>query len=184
MAYHGVELIAEVKTDSPFGFKSERSWEELFEVANEIGDMFSIHTDPRWGGSFELVRRARTLTKKPILAKGIHVSNDDIKRALDAGADLVLVVGRMPLVHLEQCILEPISLRELGTYPPDVRVLWNTRDLSNGMAKKETFIQARRAFSGWLCQGSFIKVPSDIDPTADAALIGTELTAFAQALKE
>jgi len=183
MAHNGVSIIAEVKTESPFGYRSKHSWEELFDVADSIGDMLSIHSDPRWGGSFELIKRARMLTKKPILAKGIHASNDDIKRALEAGADLVLVVGRIPAVHLEKCVLEPMSLQELGTYLPNARVLWNARNLSDGKAKKETFSEARQAFPGWLCQASFIKMPSDIDPQADAALIGTDLMAFAKALK-
>ncbi len=35
--YRGVEIIAEVKTESSFGFKSEKSWDELFKVADERG---------------------------------------------------------------------------------------------------------------------------------------------------
>ena len=66
------QIIAEVKTQSPFGFRSDKNRDELFAVANQIGDIISIHTDPRWGGSFELVKKARALTKKPILAKGIR----------------------------------------------------------------------------------------------------------------
>lgn len=31
-----LKIIAEVKTASPFGFKSEKSWDELFKVANKI----------------------------------------------------------------------------------------------------------------------------------------------------
>ena len=70
--YKNIEIIAEVKTHSPFGYTSEKSWDELFAVANEIRDILSIHTDPRWGGSFELLEKARSRTNKPILAKGIH----------------------------------------------------------------------------------------------------------------
>ena len=63
------ELIAEVKTASPFGWSSNRSWEELFDLANQYGDIISIHTDSRWGGSFDLLKQARQQTTKPILAK-------------------------------------------------------------------------------------------------------------------
>jgi indole-3-glycerol phosphate synthase len=38
-------IIAEVKTASPFGFKSDRRWDELLALADEISDMVSIHTD-------------------------------------------------------------------------------------------------------------------------------------------
>lgn len=59
-------VIAEVKTQSPFGWKSSRSWDDLFEIACRVGDCISIHTDPRWGGSMDLVRRARSMTNKLI----------------------------------------------------------------------------------------------------------------------
>lgn len=48
-----MKLIAEVKTKSPFGFVSEDSREVQLERAIRIGDIVSIHTDERWGGSFE-----------------------------------------------------------------------------------------------------------------------------------
>jgi len=105
-------LIAEVKTKSPFGFRSKKSWDELFRIANEHGDWLSIHTDPRWGGSFELIKKARSLTKKPILAKGIHRSDKDIKQALKLGANYVLVVGRIPKAHLNKLLIEPENLSQ------------------------------------------------------------------------
>lgn len=58
----GYQIVAEVKTESPFGFRSDKSWQELFDLAEALGDIISIHTDPRWGGSFELLKKARTLT--------------------------------------------------------------------------------------------------------------------------
>ncbi len=68
--YKNIQIIAEVKIQSPFGFKSEKSWDELFVIAEKAGDIISIHTDARWGGSFELIKKAKSLTKKQILAKG------------------------------------------------------------------------------------------------------------------
>jgi indole-3-glycerol phosphate synthase len=175
-----MRIIAEVKTYSPFGWSSEKSWEELFSVANEAGDILSIHTDPRWHGSFELVKKARRLSGKPILAKGIHPSDDDIRRALDAGADYVLVVGRLPGVHLENCLIEPNTLKELGRLSSDVKVVWNSRDLSTGGLKLETFAEARSQFGGWLCQASNLTSISDIDSAADAILVGTHLLELAK----
>ncbi len=174
-----MQIVAEAKTHSPFGWHASHSWDELLAVANEIGDIISIHTDPRWQGSLELVRKARQLTTKPILAKGIHATDREIENAIEAGADFVLVVGRIPKNHINQCWLEPNSLTELIKYPKDTRVVWNSRDLQTGQAKAETFAQARQAWPGWLCQASFICTPADIDPGADAILVGTNLLEFA-----
>ena len=93
---HGkTAIITEVKTQSPFGWESDKTWDELFAIANDIGDILSVHTDARWGGSFDLIRKARAMTDKPILAKGIHATDDDVQQAIDAGADFVLVVVRV-----------------------------------------------------------------------------------------
>jgi indole-3-glycerol phosphate synthase len=177
-----IEIIAEVKTCSPFGWKSKKSWDELFQVANEIGDIISIHTDERWGGSFDLIRKARQLTDKPILAKGIHASDALIQQAIDAGADWVLVVGRIPDIHQKKCLIEPLTLDELKAIPAHMRAVWNSRDLADGSLKKETFREAREIFKGWLCQASNIRIVKDIEKDAQAVLVGTHLFEFADSL--
>ncbi len=176
--YNGIKIIAEVKTKSLYGFKSNKSWEYLFDIANEIGDIISIHTDIRWGGSFDLIKKARRLTKKPILAKGIHRVDDDIVRAIEYGADHVLVVGRIPGVYLNSCFIEPLNLDELSGIPNYYRVVWNSRDLSNGGLKNETFEEARELWKWWLCQASNIKSLNDIKKGADAVLVGSYLENF------
>lgn len=175
---NGVTIIAEVKTQSPFGWKSNDTWDELFEIANQHGDMLSIHTDSRWGGSFELLEKARKMTKKPILAKGIHASDEEIAQALACGGDWVLVVGRIPQIHREKCLIEPNTLEELAVLPTNLRAVWNQRDLTNGLTKAETFPQARKVFNGWLCQASFVENTGDIQEGADAVLVGTSLKKF------
>lgn len=180
--YRNVQIIAEVKTASPFGYQSEKSWDELFAIANEIGDMISIHTDPRWGGSFELIQKARALTSKPILAKGIHATDEEVQQALDAGASKVLVVGRVPAVHAEKCLIEPNTLEELRAIPEGSHVVWNTRELEMGGLKREVFAEARALWDGWLCQASNIRTVADIEPGADAVLVGTHLDEFAASL--
>ena len=181
--YKNTQIIAEVKTDSPFGFKSEKSWDELFVVANEIGDIISIHTDPRWGGSFDLIKKAKSLTDKPILAKGIHATDVEVEQAIDNGADYVLVVGRIPAIHQDRCLIEPLTLAELKTIPENLKAVWNSRDLSDGRVKRETFEDARQIFKGWLCQASNVKTVQDLKEGANAVLVGTELLEFAKSLK-
>jgi indole-3-glycerol phosphate synthase len=177
-----VQIIAEVKTESPFGFKSGKTWEELFEIAVSVGDIISIHTDYRWGGSFDLIKKAKDLTSKPILAKGIHSGDEDIIKALDNGADYVLVVGRIPKAHQDKCLIEPLNLSEFKNIPPSFKVVWNSRDLSTGGLKRETFEQARGIWKGWLCQASNIKSVKDIKDGADAVLVGAHLENFISSL--
>lgn len=181
-----IQLIAEVKTASPFGWKSDKTWGELFAIAEKAGDIISIHTDPRWEGSFDLIRKAKSLTEKPILAKGIHATDDLIEKAFEAGADFALVVGRIPEVHVEKCLIEPNTIDELVISRDRVsglKAVWNSRDLGTGGLKKETFQEARAAFSGWLCQASNIKTIDDVDSNADAILVGTNLEDFIASLK-
>lgn len=173
-----IEIIAEVKIQSPFGWKSDASWDELFEIANKIGDMISVHTDARWGGSMELITKAKSLTQKPILAKGIHATDASVREAVDRGADWVLVVGRIPKIHIERCLIEPLTLRELEAMPANLKAVWNSRDLNTGGLKSETFQEARKMFRGWLCQASNIKTIADIQEGANAVLVGTHLIDF------
>jgi indole-3-glycerol phosphate synthase len=179
-------IIAEVKTESPFGFKSEKTWDELFAIANEVGDWLSIHTDPRWGGDFSLIRKARALTKKPILAKGIHATDAEIRKALVNGADYVLVVGRLPSDDLlSKCLIEPTTHMGLARIRPEIKTVWNSRDLKTGKDKCETYKTARLIRpkgQGWLCQASNIKTIDDVHPEADAIIVGTNLEEFARSL--
>lgn len=178
-----ITLIAEVKTESPFGYKSSKNWDELFAFACEVGDIISVHTDARWGGSFELLAEARSKTDKPILAKGIHATDALLDEAIECGADYALVVGRISQSILaSQSMIEPNSLAELALIPPNCRVVWNSRDLKTGGLKKETFAEAREIFSGWLCQASNIRTVADVHPLADAVLVGEHLGEFAESL--
>lgn len=173
--------IAEVKTESPFGFRSKRSWPELFEIAQSCGDWIAVHTDVRWGGSMALVEEARRRTGKPIVAKGIHPTDREILQAVEAGADYVLVVGRIPSVHRERCLIEPWTMAELRQLAKlKVRAVWNARDLRTGGWKKESWAEARIAFAGWLCQASGVQLVTEVQPDAQAVLVGTHLPEFAR----
>ncbi len=182
--YHNVQVIAEVKTESPFGFRAGERWYDLFRIARDVGDIISIHTDPRWGGSLDLIRAARRRTNKPILAKGIHLSDADVEAAVEAGANYVLVVGRVPQIYSHICLIEPFTVAQLADLEAGTMVVWNTRDLSTGGAKTESFEQARAAWPGWLCQASNIGSVGDIKEGADAILVGSLLEEFAQSLRD
>lgn len=181
--YKGVEIIAEVKTKSPFGWSSDKTWGELLLIAEPVADILSIHTDSRWGGSFDLIKKAKKLSSKPILAKGVHASDEEVRKAIEAGADYVLVLGRIPQVHQKQCLIEPLSLEELQHIPESYKIVWNSRDLETGGLKQEIFAEARNIFPGWLCQASNIKTVDDIEAGADAVLVGTNIQEFGDSLK-
>ena len=173
-------LIAEVKTQSPWGYSSELSWMELFKIAEKAGQMIAVHTDPRWGGSLDLVRKARGLTEKPILAKGVHRTDEELLAAFDAGADLALVVGRVPPLRLlARCLVEPSSITQLKELPRFARAVWNMRDVRDGEARAlESFGYARKGWGGWLCQASYVRSIYDIQPGADAVLVGEHLVSY------
>lgn len=177
-------LIAEVKLKSPFGFKADKDWEALFKLADSHGDIISVHTEEPWGGSLEDVERARNLTSKPILAKGLHKEDQAIHRALEKGADYVLVVGRIPEDKLIPfCLIEPEDLAQLAYFSSKLsgkkaKLVWNSRNLKDGSLKSETFEQARAVHDGWLCQASNIGSVSDVKHGADAILIGQRLEDF------
>lgn len=173
-------FVAEVKTESPFGFKSKKRWWELFEIANKHGDMLSIHTHSQWGGRYNDILEARSETDKKILAKGIHGDDADIKRALDCGADYVLVVGRIPPKGLiEHCWVEPTESYQFTHFPKNVKAVWNQRDLFNGHSKAMTFEDIVSCYkTPWLCQASGIKEPKDVHPKANAFIVGEHLPEF------
>ncbi len=176
-------FIAEIKTRSPSNYVSPHPWRELFNIANRYGDWLSIHTHEQWNGSIDMVKKARSLTKKKILAKGIHESDDMVREALSAGADYVLVMGRIPDENLlEQCLLEPRSFTQLKEWKRcNVHIpylVWNKRDLNTMDWKEEPFDDIRGYHRGWLCQASGIKTAPDVNPKADAFIVGEHLTDF------
>ncbi len=190
-------FIAEIKTKSMFGFESRYNRESLMNTAIEYGDWLSIHTDPRFGGSFDDIYRARQLTGKPILAKGFHCHNDDAKKAIELGADYVLVVDRLHRALLEsppyqdKVLFELSSVQNLHKISYDFRergkFVYNGRNLNNGMGKKYIgdYTQYREAFN-WLCGASLIRTPEDVAhfyPNCDAFIVGENLINFCKDLK-
>lgn len=186
-------FVAEVKPKSPFDFQSPLSDNELFRIATAHGDMLSIHTHEAWGGSFTWLKSCRARTEKPILAKGIHATDDDIERALDCGADRVLVVGRIPAdKYLDRIWYEPASLSALWDAPTSIKLVWNRRDLSTGGYKNMTsngttyddklLFETAHAAGIWICQASFIRRPRDVQDNVQAFIVGEHLPEFVKEL--
>lgn len=158
------------------------SWGELFDIANQHGDWLSIHTDYRWGGSYDLLENAKQRTERPILAKGIHSTDEEVAKAVECGADYVLVVGRVPGVYVEQCLVEVADAGQFMEFDSSVKAVWNQRNLANGARKAERFDDVRHIWPNWLAQASFIRYPKDVCPDADAFIVGTHLAQFVTSL--
>lgn len=172
-------FIAEIKTKSMFGFESPYSRAKLIDTALEHGDWISVHTDPRFGGSFDDIYMLARETRKPILAKGFHCHNDDIKKALDLGADYVLVVERATMSHKH-------VLFEFSEPVEGFRMVYNSRDLRTGQPKKVNRWHEYRVKCDWLCAASNIKVKDDVQimyPGCDAFIVGSNLVEFCESLK-
>lgn len=189
-------FIAEIKTQSMFGFKARYHRETLINTAIRYGDWVSVHTDPRFGGSFDDIYQIRKLTSKPILAKGFHSHNNDVKKAFDLGADYVLVVDRPNRYLLDRYIgkilfefsnshiLDEISydFLEFG------KIVFNGRNLNTGIGKKSIaqYHEFRKKCK-WLCGASLLSHPNDVKmfyPNCDAFIVGESLFEFCKELKK
>lgn len=173
-------IIGEVKTESPYGYITNNSWEEQFEFCNKHADWISIHTDPRWGGSFNNLKYAKKYTNKPVLAKGIHKLNCRLEKALNI-ADYALVVDRVP-TKLNSNYNDKILFETDFVVDPKKKMVWNQRDLETGKFRGgvEKF---REKFDGWLCQASGIETFDDVCEGVDAVLVGTHFRKFIRSFK-
>lgn len=173
-------FIAEIKTQSPTGFRSPLGFYYLRDLAVKHGDWISVHTNGLWGGDFEAIPLVRAVTNKPILAKGLHSTDDDIQRALDKGADYVLVVGRYPAdKYMDKCLIE----RHAQFEPlAGVKYVCNSRDVSTGdyYTYGEQMVLLDRCLDrgNWTCQASGISSHHCIDPRVDAFIVGENLPMY------
>lgn len=177
-------IVAEVKDKSPFGFKNPYSRLKQLEICEKYGDIISIHTDSRWGGSLEWLKTARQLTTKPILAKGFHSEWKDIDNILDMGIDYVLTVDQWDIrltevieefkqkVWFEYTNFKELDLKKCNSL--GLTLVWNKRNPRNGEYKIETIDDIRKTYKGKLCQASHITKPEDIG-NVDYILIGEGL---------
>jgi indole-3-glycerol phosphate synthase len=190
-------FIAEIKTRSPFGYQSNNSFSELMDCAIKYGDWVSVHTNALWGGDFDSISFVRRNTNKPILAKGIHGTNDDIKRAIDHGADYVLVVDRYPTSAGEQDALSTTYEKhilyemdfqkvkqnvEFNPHWKSVNYVCNSRDLRTGQPKMKDELQDFLNLGVWTCQASGIISWRDVNPNANAFIVGENLMFYCEHL--
>lgn len=186
-------FIAEIKTKSPFGFESKYCFKALADYAIKYGDWVSVHTNALWNGSFDALNYVRGLTNKPILAKGIHSKNDEIRKAFEYGADYVLVVDRIIEKDSGGINVDRI-IHELGINIQDIPQLYaceplkyayNSRNLKTGLPKKlNDYAKYRQAYK-WICAASGIRTPKDIQinySNCDAYIVGENLVDFCQKL--
>ena len=183
-------FIAEIKTASMFGYKSIYSRYYLTQLAITCGDWISVHTDPRFGGSFDDIYQIRKMTKKPILAKGFHTHNDDIKKAFDLGADYVLTVRPPTLSLCDKFNVDKLlfEVDKVGDIRLDYqyKYVYNSRDLNTGWKKYSLneYLEFREKCA-WLCGASMVsdsKMAEKLYPKHDAVLVGTELVNYCNTL--
>lgn len=160
-------------------------------LAIEHGDWISVHTSALWGGDFQSISFVRKFTNKPILAKGIHATDDDVKRALDHGADYVLVVDRVPMNWdwNDKCLFEFSFLNQFKSlmeidYWHKQKHVYNYRHLKTGKSKNFNGINQYLGYKTktneklWVCQASGIQKPEDVRNGVSAYIVGQNLTKF------
>lgn len=183
-------FIAEIKTLSPFGFKSNYRFDFLSKLAITYGDWISVHTSPLWGGGFDDIVRIKRQknTDQKILAKGIHETDEEIERALSAEANYVLVVGRVPPdKYLPYCLLEPIDFKqavEFSKVSGIAGIVFNKRSLINGShinpveywVKLQELLENKTELK--IFQASLIKTFEDVRVMSDGYIVGENLPSF------
>jgi hypothetical protein len=207
--FHSVGLVAEVKIQSPFGFKSKRSWDQLFEIAIEYGDVVSIHVSPEWAGSTKLIEKAYPKCAEkgiPILAKGIRIDDTLAHECLKCGANFFLSHDQYMHDYFEPGTvwqeLPPIKQNDtfMGMKLCRDRVyVVNARNIASGEDAPDHWDYIRRLHpwvspittygfgdksGGVLVQASKIKTIKDIKPDANMVIVGEHLPEFIKDLNE
>lgn len=184
-------FIGEIKTQSPFGFKSEYSFNHLMNLCIETPqvDWISVHVSAIYGGCLDSIAYVKQFTLKPILAKAVNGSDKLIRQQIEIGAEYSLVVGRIPdlnLVSLNRCLLEvdPDFAREIRhDYPQHkLRFVWNSRDLRTGERKPMSELEDYLETNEWVCEASGIKSIDNVHPNVSAFIVGEHLVNFCKSL--
>lgn len=185
-------FIAEVKTQSPYGYKSEKSFIELLNLAENFGDWISIHIDPLWGGSLEAITLAQMVTNKPILAKGLHSSDKAARQAIEYGATFSLIYDRIPdtnNISMRRVLLEFEDIDSIhrlisgDSYSKEYMYVHNSRDLRTGQMKNPALLNEFMNLDiRYKIQASNIKSPADVHPNATHFIVGEGLVEFCSKL--
>lgn len=161
------------------------------ECAIRHGDWISVHTNALWGGDYDAISFVRQYTNKPILAKGIHGTDDEIRRALDHGATYVLTVDRYPdkdKIHPSNILLEISNTNVVENNIRDnyylrySKYVCNSRNLRTGLPKKAWELDFYINSGVWTCQASGIKSPEQVDQRVNAFIVGEHLVDFCKKL--
>lgn len=174
-----VQIVAELKMLSPFGYRNPRTLDETLAQCEKVGDILSVHTNPLWGGSFEHLEEICKQTKLPVLAKGFHDTTEDVRRAINCGATYVLTVGWWP--DDTRCWHECETLDQLRQTDAQAAV-FNSRNprtgrdnlLSSATLKHVAELARDARGSRWLCQASRIKSELEVG-NVEAVLIGQNI---------
>ncbi len=183
------ELIAEVVTQGPDGYRAHRSWEELFNIANGYGDYIAVNVDPLWGGTIGRLQQARAFTSKPLVAKGVFHTDAEIQEARDAGADHVIVTGRVPeYPYGAYCWVDPVTpgmLKRLPLTKFDV-VVADGQNLYDGSAQPDMYdaVVTRMADETdypHIVQAD-VRFQADIKPETTMVMVGRYLEEYTRGL--
>jgi len=200
----GVQIIAEIKPSSPSEgnlMNPEEPEEIVASIVQGGANAISVLVEKeQFGGSVELLKKVRGITKLPILAKGFLYEKEQIDNVLRAGADAYLLMVRVieaegqDLNQLLQhgsglgadAVVEVNSSEEMNSaLESGARIIQvNNRDIYGDLAidlQKASLGKKLRKNVRLIC-ASGIEVPEDIRSVydfsgnrADAMLIGTSI---------
>ncbi len=121
-------LIAEVKLKTPLReFHSAVSLSDRVSAYQKHAHVISVVTHPQFGGSVELLKKVRSLTHLPILAKDFVNHESQIQSLAGGGANFVLLLlDMLGKTHTQSLIKKCI---ELGV-EPWVETSWDPRQVA------------------------------------------------------
>ncbi len=199
LSERGMGLIAEIKKKSPSEnvIIKSLSFDEIAIIyeQNSFVKALSILTDfTFFGGNLELLRKAESLTSKPLLRKDFIIDEYQIYESRFFGADAVLLIAR--ILERKQiqkfidiaadydmnCLIEIHNENEIEKLPENIKILGvNNRNLDTLKVTLDTTLQIFRRLrmrAEILVTESGIHNLKDVrkvEKAADAMLIGTSI---------
>ena len=167
--------IAEHKPRSPFGWVGPDIPVEDFIGLHTDAGAYAVHVQEPWGGSWDTLARARAVTDKSVLVKGV-LSEREVGRVVASGAVALLIEGQNDHLPVRLPVIEVTTPEALGRalQREPAWIVVNARDIDTGEMHPERHDEMRSLIPegvGAIAASGLVEPRADYD----LSLIGTAL---------